>query len=401
MLLPSTTMDAATEDNPNGKRQRTEDDAQLSPNASPLEKAKFSATIALASLPATIKSLAMEYHSKFLALRIEIQRLSKTKERLSQADFIPTSARIKFELTASARVKEKANDEFKALAERTQGAVEFYQNSIKIELKKLVDLELKQAKDALRLHFCKSVAALGITISIHNPDVEMAHSKDLIAFVFEHRHDVLLKHSEITTPQEFFDLLKQATNDPAPAHTFPSITNERGYAVEPAADTLKILCEAMFVRSWDTYTQAREDQVRLLTLKEFVDTTLKETVTAPVAMALDDITTDSPQLAEFVSDQVTKSTAKLRGQVAQLQKQLLNPTKNRTRGAKTSSAPRQNKNKKKDASKPKKTPNSPNEGRQAADAAKGSSTVRQRPGKNKQKKKKVSFARNGTRPAQK
>jgi hypothetical protein len=249
MLLPSTTMDAATEDNPNGKRQRTEDDAQLSPNASPLEKAKFSATIALASLPATIKSLAMEYHSKFLALRIEIQRLSKTKERLSQADFIPTSARIKFELTASARVKEKANDEFKALAERTQGAVEFYQNSIKIELKKLVDLELKQAKDALRLHFCKSVAALGITISIHNPDVEMAHSKDVIAFVFEHRHDVLLKHSEITTPQEFFDLLKQATNDPAPAHTFPSLTNERGYAVEPAADTLKILCEAMFVCS--------------------------------------------------------------------------------------------------------------------------------------------------------
>ena len=227
-------MDAATEDNPNGKHQRTEDDAQLSPNASPLEKAKFSATIARASLPATIKSLAMEYHSKFLALQIEIQRLSKTKEMLSQADFIPTSARIKFSLTASARVKETANDEFMALAKRTEGAVEFYQNSIKIELKKLIDLELKQAKEALRLHFCKSVAALGITISIHNPDVEIANSKDLIAYVFEHRHAVLLKHSEITTPQEFFDLLKQAMNDPTLAHTFPLISNKRGYTVEPA-----------------------------------------------------------------------------------------------------------------------------------------------------------------------
>jgi hypothetical protein len=72
-------------------------------------------------------------------------------------------------------------------------------------------------------------------------------------------------------------------------------------------------------------------------------------------MTLDDITTTSPQLAELVSDQVTKSTAKLRGQVAQLQKQLLNPTKNHTRGAKTSSAPRHNKNKKKDFSKPKRT----------------------------------------------
>jgi hypothetical protein len=118
-------------------------------------------------------------------------------------------------------------------------------------------------------------------------------------------------------------------------------------------------------------------------------------------MSLDDITTDSPQLAEFVSDQVTKSTAKLRGQVAQLQKQLLAPTKNRTRGAKTSSAPRQNKNKKKDASKPKKPLNDASAGQPAGEAAKGTTTAKQRPGKNKQKKKKVSFARNGTRPAQK
>jgi hypothetical protein len=69
------------------------------------------------------------------------------------------------------------------------------------------------------MHFCKLVAAFGISLSIHHPDVNMEKSKDLIALGFEHCHGVLLKHSEIITPQEFFDLLKQATDDPAPAHT--------------------------------------------------------------------------------------------------------------------------------------------------------------------------------------
>jgi hypothetical protein len=109
------------------------------------------------ALPATIKSLAEDYHSKLLTLRIEILCLSKTKDRLANADFVPATARIKFYLTASAR--EKADEESKALAERTDSAVEFNQNSIKIELSRLVDLEIKHAKEALQLHFCKSVAA--------------------------------------------------------------------------------------------------------------------------------------------------------------------------------------------------------------------------------------------------
>jgi hypothetical protein len=124
-------------------------------------------------------------------------------------------------------------------------------------------------------------------------------------------------------------------------------------------------------------------------------------------MALDDMTTDSPQLAELISDQVTRHTAKLRGQVAQLQKQLLTPPKNRTRGANTSSAPRQNQNKKKDApktkkppNKPRKPPNNPTADQPADGAANDSSNAKKRPGKNKRNKKKVSFARNGLRPTQ-
>jgi hypothetical protein len=143
------------------------------------------ATVALALLPASIKSLALGFHSEFLALQQEIQCRSETKDRLLQADFVPVSVCIKFKLTTSNSVKEHPNDELTSLSELTDGRMTFYQSSIKQELIKLVQLELKLAKNALNKQYCKSVAALGITMAIHHPDVNMAHSKDLIALVFE------------------------------------------------------------------------------------------------------------------------------------------------------------------------------------------------------------------------
>jgi hypothetical protein len=94
-------MDTVTNTNPNGKCAQTDDDAELSKNASPLEKAKVCATVALASLPATIKSLAQDFHFTFLALRMGILCLSVTNDQLSQADFVPISVSVKFELTTS------------------------------------------------------------------------------------------------------------------------------------------------------------------------------------------------------------------------------------------------------------------------------------------------------------
>jgi hypothetical protein len=81
-LIPETTIDLATEANPNGKHaQSIIADAQLSVNLSPLERAQFTAIIALALLPTSIKSLALDFHLEFLALQRKIQRLAKTKHR--------------------------------------------------------------------------------------------------------------------------------------------------------------------------------------------------------------------------------------------------------------------------------------------------------------------------------
>jgi hypothetical protein len=78
--------------------------------------------------------------------------------------------------------------------------------------------------------------------------------------------------------------------------------------------------DSIFVRSWDSYLAAKEEQAHQLALKEFVDLTLKEQSTTPVTMDLNQVTTNLPELASFITNQVMKSTAKLCSQVLHLQK---------------------------------------------------------------------------------
>jgi hypothetical protein len=103
-------------------------------------------------------------------------------------------------------------------------------------------------------------------------------------------------------------------------------------------------------------------------------------------MDLDQLTTDSPQMAAFIADQVSKSTAKLHGQVAQLQLQQ-GQSKNRTRGAPKSSAQH---TKKMDSKKTTKGRSGP----KAADAAKGTSNGNKTTGNKQQKKKTMRFKNN-------
>jgi hypothetical protein len=388
-------MDTATEANNNGKRTRFDDIAQCPINASPKERANFCATVALASLPPTIKSLALRLHKEFITLRCEIQRLSSTKERLATPDFIPVSARIKFDLTASSRVKEHADAEFKTLQEHAESAVTFYQSSIKQELRKLITLELNLAVNELRLLYCRAVFALAGAIAINHPGIAMEKTRDLIIYVFEKNYETLLVHSEISTAQEFFDYFKTATEDPAPAHTVPCPDLELGYyAVIPAEESFCNLLEALFVRSWTAYLSTQEEQVRALQLKEFVDRSMKTSATAPVAMDVDNITVDSPALKDFVADEVTKATEALRKQVKGLQVRLQTP-KNDSRGASSSA---RNKKKTDTVKKPK----SRQATAQKAAAAANDSTDEPKPRHKKKlgKKKSVSF-KNGTKRSKK
>ncbi len=328
----TTTMDSATETTANRKRVRIASEPCKSrqvPQA--VEMAKLAASVTLASLPPAIKSLAMRYHSTFLKLRIDLRNLDNTQSRLAKEDFIPRSARFDFVLNATDRVKEHASPEYKALLEETDLEIIISQRKFKRLIIRQLNLEIKTTKKILREHFCTSIVSLANAVAIHHPTVPANASSELVHLVFERHHQTLLEFLEIPPldPQDFFTRLHDACTLPGGVHEVASLGPDAIARVQALEEPLKALLDALFCRSWHAYLDSKENALRQLTLQEFVESEIKEKATAPVAMEINSLTTDSPE-------QVANATRSLQKQVSRLQNQL--NKKNKSLGAKKSRA---------------------------------------------------------------
>jgi hypothetical protein len=339
-------MDSATDANDNNKRARVGKTRTKPPLSRPhqpstaVQMARMAASVTIASLPTAIKSLASKYHQQFLQLRIDLRILETTESRLAKDDFEPHSTRFKFDLKASTRVKEQAGNEFTTLASRADLALNIFKCAAKRQIVALVELEIKTLKTAIAKLFCQAIGTLAIASCIHHPTVEGAHKAPVLVYlVFERHHRDLLRFSELSprSPQDFFDLFQEVHPVPQGVHQHATLDLGETYAVESAEASFKDLIDALFCRSWLTYLHAKEDILRQLELQEFVEGQLKEQATAPVAMEVDLITTDSPELAEAVKAQVAQSTKSLQAQVSRLTNKL-NELKNMPSGAPKSRA---------------------------------------------------------------
>jgi hypothetical protein len=382
-------MDPATEENQNGKRVKFAQNAGPSRTAprTAISCAKLTASITIASLPEAITPLAEHYFSKFLASKIELLSLTTNKARLANADFVPTSARFKFQLKASTRVQEQAAAELKTLTDDSDYILEIFKNDIKNRVVKLVDLEIKILTDVMQFEMCVAIGALGIATALHHFGADTRKARTLVITTLE-QNIGLLKHYHIhneadveTDLQVFFGDLKAATNDPDDVHVVGTLSQEHLDSVAAAAPTYTGLLEALFVRSWDNYLARKAELHRQLAVKHFVEENLRENITADVAMELEDITVNSKNLGELVTAQVNAGTKKLQAKIARLE---LSIPKNQT-GAQKSSAVKEKKKKDQKASL-KKGANA----RQAAAADKDTAAVNDKPatGKNKKGKKK-------------
>jgi hypothetical protein len=115
-------MDTATENKNKGKCVRI---AQEKTSAA-IDCAKFTASIASASLPDAIKALAEEHcFAKFIALKVEeLHKLAASKAKLANDDFVPICAPEKFKLAASGRVKEQAPAKLTTLIEALDASLQ-------------------------------------------------------------------------------------------------------------------------------------------------------------------------------------------------------------------------------------------------------------------------------------
>jgi hypothetical protein len=121
--MTTTMTTSATKDHAR-KRVRITDPAELSTIMHYSGTQDF-AIRSFASLPTPIKSLTTHYTTKLTSLQNKARQRSITIEEMAKDDYTPISARIKFELGASQKVKELAT--FTTLAVATKELVETFQ----------------------------------------------------------------------------------------------------------------------------------------------------------------------------------------------------------------------------------------------------------------------------------
>jgi hypothetical protein len=113
----TTTMTTTATEDQARKRVRITDPSALSTTIRSSVIVDF-VTRSFALLPTPIKSLATHFTEKLTKLQNKAHQRSITIEKMAEDDFIPTSARIKFELGATQKVKETAT--FTTLAVSTK-----------------------------------------------------------------------------------------------------------------------------------------------------------------------------------------------------------------------------------------------------------------------------------------
>ena len=175
-------------------------------------------TRSFASLPTPIKSLASHYTEKLTKLQNKARQRSITIDKMAGDDYIPTSARIKFELGASQKVKETAT--FATLAESTKELVETFQQALKTNMLTVAKLELRSIQSDIDNTILEAVRDLTtVTVMNHFPDHEThpLAPRALARATLEDHFDVLNEFSTLDS-NSLFLRHRNITADPTPTY---------------------------------------------------------------------------------------------------------------------------------------------------------------------------------------
>jgi hypothetical protein len=276
-----------------------------------------------ASLPTPIKSLATHYTTKLTSLQNKARQRSITIEKMAGDDYIPTSARIKFELGASQKVRETAT--FTTLAVATKELVETFQKTLKANMLTVAKMELSTIQSDINTTILEAVRDLTtITVMNHFPDSENHPNapRALARATFEDHFDTLKIHSTIE-PDSLFLKYKEITADPMPTYVPGSML---------AGDRLHIACliPALFgllkkicVDAWSEQLDAIQKKKKALALDHYVQSTLTAKATADTAMILDQEPTIEPAVIKsLIAKGVNDATKDLQKTIARLQQSI-------------------------------------------------------------------------------
>jgi hypothetical protein len=312
---------SATEDQAR-KRVRITDPAELST----ITRSSVSQDFALrsfASLPTPIKSLATHYTVTLTSLQNKARQRSITIDKMAEDTFIPTSARIKFELGATQKVKETAT--FTTLAETTKTLVETFQQALKANMVTVAKLELNSIQSDINTTFLEAVRDIStIIVMNHFPEAENypRTARTLArATLDDHFHE--LKIYSTITDDSLFLKFKEITADHEPVYEPGNIPPGARLHIACLIPELFGTLKKITVGSWKEQLDAILKKRKILELDGYVKTTLTEKATADTAMRLDEEPTIEPAIIKsLIAKGVTDATKDLKKTIDRLQQSI-------------------------------------------------------------------------------
>ena len=287
-----------------------------------------------ASLPTPIKSLATHYTTKLTSLQNKARQRSITIEKMAKDDYTPTSARIKFELGASQKVKETAT--FTTLAVATKELVETFQKTLKANMLTVAKMELSTLQLDINTTILEASRDLTtIAVMNHFPDSENHPNapRVLARATLEDHFDTLKKFSTLDANSLFLQY-KEITADNNPIYVPGSM---------PGSDRLHIAClipelfgllKKICVDAWSEQLDAIQAMKKALALEHYVQSTLTEKATADTAMILDHEPTIEPAVIKsLIAKGVNDATKDLHKTIARLQQSIDRSSTPNHRGA--------------------------------------------------------------------
>lgn len=320
-------MNDAAETNPSEKRKRT-DDSPKANKGSLIEQAINPLQTTLAPLPSSLTTAAIPHAQKHLKLHIAHQTELKKIEKYSDADYMPKSLKHNFTMTATNRLERhtELHAEFQRSKDALETAKDIYIQQALSSLKGLIKLEASAIKEEIKSHFLTATTEIALTATITDPTLSDEHGHIVLKSIFNN-HPELLKYSGFETPQDFFNFLweKSRIGMTNANNQEVAYVTGTGFVGDIHADALAevvIIANAVIrdalVTPITNHKSKREAEARNRKAIEMQKARREENVSEDVAMTLNDLTLDSPELQKYIQDQVKAANAPMRKRLSQL-----------------------------------------------------------------------------------
>jgi hypothetical protein len=286
------------------------------------------------SHPTQIKSCATTFTEKLTSLLSKARQRTITIGKMAQDDYVPASARIKFQLGATQRVKETAP--FTTLATTNKLLVETFQQSLKAHMIAVAKMELSIIQSDINNTILEAVRDLTtLTVMKHFPDPENHPNalRALAGATLVDHFDVLKKFSTLN-PDLLFLQYKEITADELPAYDPRIMTADDRRHISSLIPALFDLLKKICVDAWSEQLDAIQQKKVDLSMDHYLQSTRTEKATADTAMILDQEPTIEPAVIKTLIDKrVNDATKDLNKKIARLQQAIDRSSAPNPRGA--------------------------------------------------------------------